>query len=145
MVGKVTQKWGAWRTESREALLASIGLLILRVGLGLLMAGLHGWGKLTQLAEGNTQFADPLGVGEAPSLVLATFAEFGCSILLVLGLFTRLACIPLIVTMAVAAFIVHAGDPWGTKEPSLMYLTGYLTLLLTGPGRFSVDALIMKR
>jgi putative oxidoreductase len=47
--------------------------------------------------------------------------------------------------MAVAAFIVHGGDPWGEKELAYIYLAGYLTLLLTGPGKFSVDALIMKR
>lgn len=145
MVGKVTQKWGAWLTDSRGYLLSSIGLLVLRLGLGLFMAGLHGWGKLTKVANGDMSFGDPIGIGEGPSLVLATFAEFACSILLVLGLFTRLACIPLIVTMAVAAFIVHGGDPWGDKELAFLYLCGYITLLLTGPGRFSVDALILKR
>ena len=146
MVGKVTQKWGGWLTESRAAVAASLGLLTLRLALGLLMAGLHGWAKLTKVANGDMSFVkNPLGVGEAPSLVLATFAEFGCSILLVLGLFTRLACIPLIVTMAVAAFLVHGNDPWSAKELAYIYLAGYITLLLTGPGRFSVDALIMKR
>jgi putative oxidoreductase len=145
MVGKVTQKWGAWLTESRGYALSSVGLLILRVALGVFMAGLHGWGKLGMLTDGAVAFADPIGIGVGASLVLATFAEFACSILLVLGLFTRLACVPLIVTMAVAAFIVHGGDPWGEKELAYIYLAGYLTLLLTGPGKFSVDALIMKR
>ncbi len=145
MVGKVAQKWGAWLTESRGYVLSSVGLLILRLGLGLFMAGLHGWGKLTKVANGDMAFADPMGIGESPSLVLAMSAEFACSILLVLGLFTRLACIPLIVTMAVAAFLVHGGDPWSEKELAHIYLAGYLTLLLTGPGKFSVDALIMKR
>lgn len=145
MVGKVTQKWGAWLTESRGYALSSVGLLILRLALGLFMAGLHGWGKLTKVANGDMGFADPMGIGQGPSLVLATGAEFACSILLVLGLFTRLACIPLIVTMAVAAFIVHGNDPWGDKELAYLYLAGYLTLLFTGPGKFSVDAPIMKR
>ena len=140
MVGKITQKWGAWLTESRGYALSSVGLLILRVGLGVFMAGLHGWGKLTKVANGEMGFADPLGIGEAPSLVLAMSAEFACSILLVLGLFTRLACVPLI-----AVFIVHGGDPWSDKELAYLYLAGYLTLLFAGPGKFSVDALIMKR
>src|SRR5690606_3916138 len=120
------------------------------LALGLFMAGLHGWGKLVMVTDGSMSkgdfaFPDPIGVGAAPSLVLAAFAEFGCSLLLVLGLFTRLACIPLIVTMAVAVLIVHASDPWNAKELALVYLCAYLTLLFTGPGRFSVDALIMKR
>ncbi len=145
MVGKITQKWGSWLTDSRGLMMTSVGLLVLRLALGLFMAGLHGWGKLTKVANGEMGFADPLGIGQAPSLVLATFAEFACSILLVLGLFTRLACIPLIVTMAVAAFIVHGGDPWGDKELAYIYLAGYIAILFTGPGKFSVDALIMKR
>jgi len=145
MVGKIAQKWGGWLTESRGHLLSSIGLLLLRVGLGALMAGLHGWGKLTKVANGDMAFADPIGIGQAPGLVMATFAEFACSILILLGLFTRLACVPLIVTMLVAGFVVHADDPWAKKELAFLYLCGYLTLLFTGPGRFSVDALIMKR
>lgn len=145
MVGTITQKWGNWLTDSRGLTMTSVGLLVLRLALGLFMAGLHGWGKLTKVANGDMAFGDPIGIGEAPSLVLATFAEFACSILIVLGLFTRLACIPLIVTMAVAAFIVHGGDPWSDKELAYIYLAGYVALLFTGPGKFSVDALIMKR
>lgn len=145
MVGKIAQKWGGWLTEPRAYILASVGLVFLRLGLGVFMLALHGWGKLTQIARGDMSFGDPIGIGEAPSLVLATFAEFACSILLVLGLFTRLACIPLIVTMAVAAFLVHGSDPWSSKELAYLYLFGYLALLFTGPGKFSVDALIMKR
>lgn len=145
MVGKIAHKWGGWLTEPRASILASVGLVFLRLGLGVFMLALHGWGKLTQLANGNMAFADPIGIGQGTSLVLATFAEFACSILLVLGLFTRLACVPLIVTMAVAAFLVHGGDPWAKKELAYLYLCGYTALLFTGPGKFSVDALIMKR
>lgn len=145
MVGKIAQKWGGWLTEPRAYILASVGLVFLRLGLGVFMLALHGWGKLTRLANGNMAFADPLGIGQGTSLVLATFAEFACSILLVLGLFTRLACVPLIVTMAVAAFMVHGGDPWAKKELAYLYLSGYLALIFMGPGKFSVDALIMKR
>lgn len=145
MVGKFAQKWGGWLTESRAYTMSSVGLLVLRLALGVFMLALHGWDKLTQLANGNMAFADPIGVGQGPSLVLATFAEFACSILLILGLFTRLACVPLIVTMAVAAFLVHGGDPWAKRELAYLYLSGYVALMLTGPGRFSVDALILKR
>jgi putative oxidoreductase len=67
------------------------------------------------------------------------FAEFFCSILLILGLFTRLAAIPLVIGMAVAAFVVHGADPFAAKELSLLYLFIYVALIFTGPGRHSVD------
>jgi len=128
----------------------SIGLLILRVGFGLFMAS-HGWGKLQMLLAGESEnFADPIGVGKWLSLALAVFAEFVCAILIVIGLGTRLASIPLIVTMAVAAFVVHANDPltMGTgasKEPALLFLIPFVTLFFTGAGKLSMDGLIVPR
>ena len=91
------------------------------------------------------RFGDPLGLGPEVSLVLAVFAEFFCSILVMLGIGTRLAVIPLMVTMSVAAFIAHGDDPFGRKELALMYLVSYAVLLLNGSGKFSVDQLLRKR
>lgn len=61
-------------------------------------------------------FADPFGLGPAPSLALAVFAEVFCSILIMLGIFTRLSVIPLIITMLVAWLMVHISDPFGDQE-----------------------------
>ena len=117
-------------------------LLILRIGISAFMLT-HGIPKLQGLlAGGELKFGDPIGIGVAPSLYLAIFAEVGCSVLLILGLGTRLAAIPLIITMLVAAFIVHAQDDFGTKEMSLHYLLVYVFLLFTGPGKYSIDSLI---
>lgn len=124
---------------------ASLGLLILRVGVGVHMAALHGYGKLSKFSEMSGGFPDPLGVGSTASLSLAVLAEFFMSIVLVFGLLTRLTTIPLIVTMAVAAFIIHSEDPWSTREPALLYLGAYLALFFAGAGRFSVDAVIRKK
>lgn len=131
--------------EPIETRLRDTGLLVLRVAVGLLMMLGHGVGKLGRLGDDPVQFADPIGVGMMPSLYLAIFAEVLCSAAIVLGLFTRLATIPLIVTMVVAAFIVHADDPWQRKEFAIMYLVPYVTLLLTGPGAWSVDAKLFRR
>lgn len=120
-----------------------IGLLILRAGLGGLMLT-HGWGKLQKLVAGNVSFADPIGIGEVPSLILAVFAEFLCALLVILGVKTRWTAIPLVVTMAVAAFVVHAADPFGRKELALLYLVGFLALVFTGGGTLSVDGLLAK-
>ena len=123
----------------------SWGLLVLRVGVGLNMMLSHGLGKLTNLLSGQTQFADPFGVGPTLSLVLAVFAEFLCSAAVVLGLFTRAAVIPLGITMLTAILFIHADDPWQRKEFAMMFFIPYLTLLLAGPGRFSLDYAFFKK
>lgn len=122
----------------------ALGLLVLRVGAGLLMMLGHGWGKLSSYGTMVDQWADPIGLGSGLSLTLAVFAEFFCSLALVLGLLTRAVVIPLIVTMLVAVLIVHADDPFKKQEMGLLYLVPFLTLLLTGPGRNSLDAMIGK-
>ena len=99
----------------------------------------HGLPKLTKLLNGNFAFADPIGIGEVPSLVMAVLTEVLCSLFLILGLASRVVLIPLIFTMAVALFIIHAADPFDVKEHALLFLIPYITLYLTGPGKFSLD------
>ncbi len=115
-----------------------LGLLILRLGLGSMMLT-HGWPKVAKMLAGDWTFANPIGVGEAPSLLLAALAEFGCSLLVLAGFRVRLAVIPILFTMLVAAVIVHANDPWAKRELPLLYASGYATLLFLGAGRYSVD------
>jgi putative oxidoreductase len=142
----LVKRWNEFLTPKRAHLMNDVGLLILRVSTGLMMALAHGAGKIQRLlAGGELQFADPIGIGVGPSLLLAGTAEFFCALALVLGLMTRLVTIPLIVTMAVAAFVVHANDPFQKQEFALLYLVPFLTLLLTGPGRFSIDEALKRR
>lgn len=116
-------------------------LLLLRVGVSLLMLT-HGYPKLMRFfADEPISFTSILGLSAAMSLALAVFAEFICSVFIILGLGTRLASIPLIVTMSVAAFHIHASDPFSTKEKALLFLLMYVVLLFTGGGKFSVDHL----
>jgi putative oxidoreductase len=118
-----------------------IALLLLRLVFGGLMIANHGWPKLLRLTgEEPIKFADPLGIGVVPSLVLATGAEVLCALLLMLGFFTRLSLIPLMFTMIVAAFVVNAGEPLGKIEMALLYLFAYLALFIAGPGWYSIDA-----
>jgi len=123
---------------------ASLGLLIFRLGAGALILG-HGWSKLSSFGELATRFADPLGVGTTASLSLAVFAEFFCALLVMVGLGTRLAVLPILITMLVAAVMIHAGDPWAKQEFPLLYAVVWLGLFFTGPGRYSLDFLYAKR
>ena len=100
----------------------------------------HGLGKALSFNETATQFPDPLGVGNVVSMLLVIFAEAVCAILIMVGFMTRLAAIPLIITMGVAFLVVHALDPFKVKELGLIYGLGFLTLAFTGPGFLSLDA-----
>lgn len=124
--------------------LSSIGLLILRVFVGGFMLYAHGWSKLASFSEKSGGFPDPLGIGSPASLTLAVFAEVLCALALMLGLFTRAAAIPLLITMLVAAFIVHGDDPFQKKEFALLYAIPFLALILTGAGTYSVDSKLKK-
>ena len=123
----------------KSSLKSDLGLLLLRItGAGLMLT--HGVPKLGRLfAEGPIEFGDPIGIGPGPSLFLAVIAEFLCAVLVLIGFKTRWATIPVIITMAVAAFIVHAADPFGSKEKGLLFLGIFLSILLLGPGKYSVD------
>jgi putative oxidoreductase len=90
------------------------------------------------------KFINFMGMGTTASLALVVFAEFFCSMFLILGLFTRFAAIPLIITMCVALFKAHNGEVFGDGQTATLYLTGYIVLLLVGPGRVSVDGMIAK-
>jgi putative oxidoreductase len=131
--------------SNRKEFLLNFGLLVLRVGTGALLLFGHGSDKLVNFAAKAPTFADPFGVGSSISLGLAVFAEFFCSLAIALGFATRLAVIPLLILLCTAAFIIHGGDPWARKELAMVYLVPYLTLLFTGPGRYSLDYLFFGK
>lgn len=120
------------------------GLLILRLFVGLTMLISHGWGKLSNFGAMSTKFPDLIGLGSQVSLSLAVFSEVFCSIFIILGLLTRWVSVPLLITMAVAFFVVHGNDPFKSKELAFMYMGIYGTLVFTGAGEFSVDKFIKK-
>jgi len=123
----------------------NIVLLITRIAVGSFMLT-HGIPKLMKFfSTGDITFGDPLGVGTIPSLMMAIFAEVLCSIFVILGLGTRIAVIPLIITMLVAVLLVHASDPFGKKELGLMYLTIYMLLIVLGSGKYSMDEWLLRR
>ena len=124
---------------------ADIGLLIARFGVAVLMLT-HGLPKLVMLFSGAAvTFPPVMGMSPELSLGLAVFAEVLCSLFLLAGFLTRLATIPLIVTMLIAALLIHAPDAFAVKEASIQYLLVYVVLLISGSGRYSVDNLLQQR
>lgn len=119
------------------------GLLIMRLGCGILMAN-HGYTKLQKYDEMSTQFMGFLGLSPSISLALLIFAELFCAVFIALGLFTRLACIPLIITCTYALWKAHQWKVFTEGEMITLFLIAFVTLLFTGPGRISVDNLISK-
>lgn len=132
-------------SQGTAELLQSLALLVLRLAFGGMMLFAHGWGKLMSFGEKNGSFPDPLGIGSPLSMTLAVGAEVFCAAAVMIGFATRWASIPLIITMLVAAGVIHAEDPWQRKEFALLYLFPFLTLALAGAGRFSADHYLAQR
>ncbi|MEL6304391.1 MAG: DoxX family protein [Bacteroidota bacterium] len=122
----------------KNNLLVHIGLAILRIVPSAFMLS-HGYPKLQNLINGNTEFPNPLGIGAAPSLFLTVIGEFLCPLLIIIGFKTRWAAIPAALTMGVAGLIFHGSDPFGKKELALIYFTIFVVIFLLGPGKYSVD------
>lgn len=116
----------------------NLALLILRVGASGLMLT-HGIPKINMLFASPIQFADPFGIGPTLSLILALIGEVVAPIFIILGFQTRIAAIPVAITMAVAAFMIHANDPFSAKEKAILFLISFVVIFLAGPGKYSID------
>ena len=121
----------------------NLSMFLLRAGLGILMVP-HGYDKLVHFATYKKDFLNFLGLGGSISLSLTIFAEFFCSIFLMMGLFSRLTVIPLIINMVVIVVKAHNGDVFGDGEHGSLFLIGYLVILMCGPGKASVDGIMGK-
>jgi len=111
---------------------SDIALLLLRIFVGIMMLT-HGVAKIENFSTLKANFPDPVGLGAGFSL---------CSLRVIVGVVTRLAVIPLIVGMCVAAFLTFPGFTMAASELALLYLSIYITLLIAGPGEYSLDELL---
>lgn len=133
---------GNWKTGY------DTGLLIFRLVFGIVLLYGHGFEKLSVVLSGQEiKFMDPIGIGANTSYHMAAFAEGVCAILLILGLFSRIATFILTINFIVIfifhAFIVH--DGFNVLELRFLYLFGFIALTFTGPGKFSLDYLLFHR
>lgn len=121
----------------------NLGMLVLRLGIGVLLAS-HGFDKLTHFNTIRLHFINFMGIGQTVSLCLVIFAEFFCSIFLILGLFTRLSCVPILIVMSVVILKVNHGNVFGDGQLPALFFAATLTLLFCGPGEISLDGMIKK-
>lgn len=117
----------------------NIALLLIRIVFAGSMLYGHGLSKFYRLIEGNLSFANPIGIGEAPTLVLAVFSEFLAPIFILVGYKTKIFSFFPAATMFVAAFIVHLSDPFARKEKAILFLIGFIVIMMMGPGKYSID------
>jgi putative oxidoreductase len=134
--------------------LASSGLFVLRLGIGLMMLIGHGIPKIQKFNDLKSVFYVPdffplKWMNSTVSLSATIAAEVLVPILLILGLVTRPAAFLMAFTMVVAVFNVHQTDPWflgpgvmKAKELGMLYLIPMLVLIISGPGAWSADAAI---
>ena len=116
-------------------------LLVLRIWIGGALLLDHGWSKLANFSAMSSRFGDPLHIGHAASLALAVLAEVICALLVMIGFATRIAALIVIIELGVAFIFVHhlklTGQ--GNGELAFVFIAGFMTIFIAGPGRFSVD------
>ena len=120
-------------------------IALTRVFFGALIAN-HG--LMVFNSEAMQQMATMLGEGGMPTPTLLAYlakgSEFFGGVLLALGLFTRAAIIPLVITMLVAAFGAHKGQIFGEGEHAFLFLLAFVTFFFTGAGKWSFDNFLFK-
>ncbi|WDF81130.1 DoxX family protein [Mucilaginibacter sp. KACC 22773] len=129
--------------KANQQRLTDSALLIARVVIAGMMLN-HGLPKVPMLLNGPVKFFTVFGMSPSVSLTLTLFAQVVCSALVLFGIVTRLALVPLIATMLVALVVIHRGEPFARMEPALHFLLVYIVLFLTGPGKYAVDRLIQR-
>ena len=102
----------------------------------------HGLSKFLELWPFNDiliRDRDLFGLGSIVSILLFVLGEFIAPILIAIGYKARFFSIFPILTMFFAIVLVHMDDPFKSWEKPLLFLIGFLIILLMGPGRYSID------
>ncbi|WP_285131316.1 DoxX family protein [Leclercia adecarboxylata] len=122
-----------------------LGLFFLRIAGSLLLLYVHGLPKIVHFSEELTRIEDPFGFGPYFSLIPAIVAEVICPILILFGVATRVACVPIVAVLLVAMLVVHPG--WSIAEGQFgwLLLIIFTTLAITGPGAWRVRSRATER
>jgi putative oxidoreductase len=121
-----------------------LAALLLRLIVGVLFV-YYGYMKIDSYNVYLPMFKDYIGIGAKLSYNLVIFAEFFCGLLVTIGFLTRLAIIPITITMIVAFFVAHANDAFEVKQLALIFLLLSVVIFVTGSGRYSADRLLFNK
>lgn len=105
----------------------------------------HGLQKLANFKALSDSFPGIMGMGSTLSLSLAIFAEVFCTLAFITGFLYRISMLPMIFTMIMAVFVVHANDPFAVKEMAIMYLVIFIIMYIAGPGAFAADYFFARK
>ena len=122
----------------------SVMLVMARIAFGAMFLT-HGLQKLANFGAMSQSFPRVMGLNGSVSLALAIFAEVFCTLGFITGFLYRLSMVPMIFTMIIAAFVVHANDPFSAKEMALLYLFIFIIMYILGPGSIAADYFFARR
>jgi len=129
---------------STTSLNTDFATLLLRLVFGGMFI-FHGYPKLANYSEMVKMFGDPIGIGNELSVILTIFGEFVCGILIVLGLLTRFAAVPVFITMLVVLFVALAQAPFTDKMLPFVYIFLSVVIFILGSGKYSLDAVLFDK
>lgn len=133
---------------NRDSSGTGLGLFLLRSSFGLSLFLKHGVEKITGFNRMAQSFPDPFHLGVRLSLTIATMSDVLAALCLIAGFATRLSASFIFFNILVAWIFVHRAQFFGRGadhgEVCVLYLCGCLAIILCGPGRFSVDALLSR-
>ena len=122
----------------------NLAVFVIRVTFGLLLLLNHGIAKMKNFGTLQERFYDPFHISHQGSLLLVLFAEVFCAAFIIMGLFTRLAAIPIVIELIVAVFLFHKGQPVSNFEPAILFLAAFVAILFMGSGKYSLDGVLGK-
>lgn len=132
--------------KSKGIFNVNIGLLILRIFLGLAMFSKHGAEKVFTFDMMQRTFPDPIGIGSTTGLIFALITDSICSLMVATGIYTRFSAFLLTFNLLVVfTFLHNFSFQDGHAELVFIYLGGYLSIFIAGPGKYSLDYYITKR
>ena len=129
---------------SSQSLNTDLATLLLRLIFGGLFV-YYGYFKIASYNQILPMFGDIIGIGSNLSFNLVIFAELICGFLVLIGFMTRIAVIPVFITMIVAYFIAHEKDTFQVKQIAFVYLLLSIVVFILGSGKYSLDKLLSKK